>query len=49
MGLIARMTPFWVCDSCKAEWDADIYKGPRQCPTCGSRGWNDGMVRDADL
>jgi hypothetical protein len=49
MGLVARMGPFWVCDSCEAGWYAETYKGPRQCPKCGSRGWNDGMVRDADL
>ena len=49
MALIARMAPFWTCDSCKAEWYADTYKGPRQCPKCGSREWNDGMVKDADL
>ena len=49
MGLVVRMAPFWTCDSCKAEWYADTYKGPRQCPKCGSRGWNDGMVKDADL
>jgi hypothetical protein len=24
-------------------------KGPRQCPKCGSRRWNDGEVAQADL
>jgi hypothetical protein len=38
-----------VCDSCEAGSYAETYKGPRQCPKCGSRGWNDGMVRGADL
>lgn len=49
MGLIARMAPYWQCDVCSAEWFADGERGPRQCPTCGSRKWNDGMMRDADL
>ncbi len=49
MALIARMAPYWVCDVCSAEWYADTHNGPRQCPECGSRKWNDGMVRQADL
>lgn len=49
MGLVARMAPYWSCDVCNAEWFADSETGPRQCPKCGSRKWNDGMVRDADL
>ncbi len=49
MGLIARMAPYWSCDVCGEEWFADSESGPRQCPKCGSRRWNDGMVRDADL
>jgi len=49
MGLIARMAPYWQCDVCSWEWFADSEVGPRQCPKCGSRKWNDGMVRDADL
>lgn len=49
MGLVARMAPYWSCDECKGEWFADSENGPRQCPKCGSRKWNDGMVKDADL
>ena len=49
VGLVARMAPYWVCDECSAEWFADSEQGPRQCPKCRSRKWNDGMVRDADL
>jgi hypothetical protein len=49
MALIARMATFWQCDVCSSEWFADSEAGPRQCPKCGSRKWNDGMVRDADL
>jgi hypothetical protein len=49
MGLIARMAPYWQCDVCGFEWFADSNLGPRQCKKCGSRSWNDGMVRDADL
>ena len=49
MGLVARMAPYWCCDVCSAEWFADSDAGPRQCPNCGSRKWNDGMVREADL
>ena len=49
MGMVARMAPFWSCDECEEEWFADSDIGPRQCPKCGSRKWNDGMVRDADL
>jgi hypothetical protein len=49
MGLIARMAVFWVCDRCKAEWHADTETGPRQCPSCKSRRWNDGEVALADL
>jgi hypothetical protein len=49
MALIARMAPYWQCDVCSAEWFVDSESGPRQCPKCGSRKWNDGMVRDADL
>jgi hypothetical protein len=49
VGFVARMAPYWSCDVCKEEWFADSGTGPRQCPKCGSRKWNDGMVRDADL
>lgn len=49
MGLIARMAAFWVCDCCKAEWHVDTETGPRQCPSCKSRRWNDGEVALADL
>ena len=49
MALIARMATFWKCDECSEEWFANSESGPRQCPKCGSRKWNDGMVRDADL
>lgn len=49
MGLIARMSVFWVCDCCKAEWHADTDTGPRQCPRCKSRRWNDGEVALADM
>ena len=49
MGLVARMAPYWSCDVCKQEWFANSSYGPRQCPKCHSRKWNDGMVRDADL
>ena len=27
----------------------DTDRAPRQCPTCGSRRWNDGEVAQADL
>lgn len=37
MGLVARLAPFWVCDLCEAGWYAETYKGPRQCPKCGSQ------------
>jgi hypothetical protein len=49
MSLVARMAPYWQCDLCNCEWYADSKTGPRQCPKCGSRKWNDGMVREADL
>lgn len=49
MGLIAKMALYWRCDVCKEEWFADTDTGPRQCPKCGSRKWNDGMVGSADL
>jgi rubredoxin len=49
MSLVARMAPYWQCDVCSWEWYADSETGPRQCPKCGSRKWNDGMVKDADL
>ena len=49
MGLVGRMAAYWSCDICKEEWFADSDTGPRQCPKCGSRKWNDGMVRAADL
>jgi len=49
MSLIARMAPFWQCDVCSWEWFTDSESGPRQYPKCGSRKWNDGMVRQADL
>ena len=49
MGLVAKMALYWKCDACGEEWFADSETGPRQCKKCGSRGWNDGMVREADL
>jgi hypothetical protein len=49
MGLVAKMALYWKCDACGWEWFADSETGPRQCKKCGSRGWNDGMVREADL
>jgi hypothetical protein len=49
MGLIARMAAFWICDDCKAEWYASTDSGPRQCPSCRSRRWNDGELALADL
>ena len=49
MGLVAKMALYWSCDVCKAEWFADSDIGPRQCPKCGSRKWNDGLVGRADL
>lgn len=49
MGLVARMAPYWSCDVCREEWFADSETGPRQCPKCGSRRWNDGMLAQADL
>jgi hypothetical protein len=49
MGLVAKMAVYWTCDQCKGEWFADSDSGPRQCPKCGSRKWNDGMVSQADL
>lgn len=49
MGLVAKMALYWSCDVCKEEWFADSDTGPRQCPSCGSRKWNDGMVGSADL
>ena len=49
MSLVARMAPYWQCDVCSWEWYADTETGPRQCPKCGTRKWNDGLVRQADL
>jgi hypothetical protein len=49
MAIIMRMAAFWQCESCEAEWFMDSPKGPRQCPKCGSRRWNDGEVAQADL
>ena len=49
MGLVAKMAPYWQCDLCAFEWFAGAGSGPRQCKRCGSRAWNDGLVRDADL
>ena len=49
MSLIARMAAFWVCEQCKAQWFAHTDYAPRQCPSCGSRRWNDGEVGMADL
>jgi hypothetical protein len=43
------MALYWRCDACKEEWFADSDIGPRQCPKCRSRKWNDGMVGSADL
>src|ERR1700679_331646 len=49
MGFAAIMTAFWQCDECAWEWVLDSESGPRQCPNCGSRKWNDSIVRDAHL
>jgi hypothetical protein len=49
MGLVMMMAPYWSCDVCEEKWFAESETGPRQCPKCRSRKWNDGMVRDADL
>jgi hypothetical protein len=49
MGLIGRMAAFWVCECCEAEWYASTDVAPRQCPSCGSRRWNDGELALADL
>jgi len=49
MGFLAKMALHWRCDRCKAEWFADSDVGPRQCPSCRSRRWNDGALLDADL
>jgi hypothetical protein len=49
MGLVMKMAPYWNCDLCKQDWFAETETGPRQCPKCGSRKWNDGMAIDADL
>lgn len=49
MGLVMIMAPYWSCDVCEEKWFAASETGPRQCPKCHSRKWNDGMVRDADL
>jgi len=49
MSLVAKMALYWSCDVCKEEWFADSDIGPRQCPKCGSRKWNDGLVGSADL
>jgi len=49
MSLVARMAPYSQCDLCSWEWLCDSETGARQCPKCGSRKWNDGMVREADL
>ncbi len=48
MGLIARMAAFWVCDNCNVEWYAGSDTGPRQCPSCNSRRWNEGELALAD-
>jgi hypothetical protein len=45
----AARNPIIQCDLCSWEWYADSETGPRQCPKCGTRKWNDGMVRQADL
>jgi hypothetical protein len=49
MSLVARMAAYWQCDLCAWEWYADTETGPRQCPKCGTRKWNDGMVHQANL
>ena len=49
MGLIAKMALYWSCDVCKEEWFTYSDIGPRPCPSCGSRKWNDGLVGRADL
>jgi rubredoxin len=49
MGFVARMAAYWQCDLCGSEWFQDSESGPRQCPECGSRKWNDSMMKDADL
>lgn len=48
MALIAKMAPFWKCDACGNEWAVASERTPRQCRSCGSRRWNDGMVGEAD-
>jgi hypothetical protein len=49
MGFAAKMTAFWQCDECRWEWVLDSESGPRQCPKCGSRKWNDSIVGNAKL
>jgi rubredoxin len=49
MGFVARMAAYWQCDLCGSEWFLDSESGPRQCPECGSRKWNDSMMKDSDL
>jgi hypothetical protein len=49
MGLVPKMALYWSCDVCKEEWFADSDIGPRQCPFCCSRKWNDGLIGRADL
>lgn len=49
MGIAAMTAPFWKCDECGWEWHVVSEEGPRQCPNCGSRKWNDAMMRDGDL
>jgi len=48
MALVMRMAAHWQCEACQAEWLMDESKGPRQCPRCGSRRWNDGELAQAD-
>jgi hypothetical protein len=49
MAVVMRMAAHWACEVCKQEWFMHSEKGPRQCPKCGSRKWNDGEVAQADL
>jgi predicted nucleic acid-binding Zn-ribbon protein len=48
MAIIAKMAPFWKCDVCGDEWALASERMPRQCHSCGSRRWNDGIVGEAD-
>lgn len=49
MAVFLRMAAFWSCEVCKAEWFMESEKGPRQCPKCGSRKWNEGEAAQIEL